>query len=120
MSSTLSLSEFRQQNMTQLVLGSKAIEDMQVRSERILDILCDGRTVLDSFETSEKTLDDYDVVDKYRNDTVIPAYESQHGNKTKRFEVHLHRGRKVDESYNITRIDIVRDGTVEAQRFVVA
>ena len=121
MSQSLSLSELRQEGMYKLTLGARQIEDIQVRSERVISILTEGVEVLDHFDEDAKGLSDYGVTNDYCTEATIPAYDtSGHSPSAARFELYIEHGHRDDESGPVSRVEIRRDGDTEVQLFVAA
>lgn len=118
MTKKLSLNDLRQANMTQIMLGSKTVEDKFVSQKKVEEALIHSKEILDSYDSDSGSLDDYDVVNEFDRRSYIEVYEVGEHNTEKRFQLELEEGRVEDESYRVARIDFVVDGNVVKRLFV--
>lgn len=118
MTKKLSLNDLRQANMTQVMLGSKTVEDKFVSQEKVEEALIYDKEVLNSYDSDSGSLDDYDVVNEFDRRSCIEVYEVGEHKTEKRFQLELEDGRVDEESYRVARIDFVVDGDVVKRLFV--
>ena len=118
MTNQLSVSEFRQLNMTQIMLGPKEIRDSFVSKDTVRDALTHNRTVLDSYNSDTSSLNQYNVVDEFNRYACIEVYTEGEHQTQKLFQLELNRGRVDGESYNVAMIDFVVNGEVDERLFI--
>lgn len=118
MTKQVSLNDLRRMNMTQIMLGSKEVQDKFVSREKVRDALTHNKEILDSHESATGSLDDYNVVDEFDRYSCIEVYKVDEHRTEKRFQMELKDGRVDGESYRIAMIDFVIDGSVVERLFV--
>jgi hypothetical protein len=118
MTKKLSLNDLRQMNMTQIMLGSKVVEDKFVSKEKVEAALTDGKKVLDSYDSDSGSLDNYGTVNDFDRHSCIEVYRIEKHRTEKLFQLELEDARVDGESYRVARIDFIANGDVVKRLFV--
>jgi hypothetical protein len=118
MTKNLSLNDLRQMNMTQIMLGSKVVEDKFVTEENVEEALTDGKKILDSYNSDSSSLDDYGTVNEFNRHSCIEVYRVEEHRTEKLFQLELEDARVDGESYRVARIDFIANGDVVKRLFV--
>lgn len=118
MTSEISLHDLRTLGKTRLGLSDKELSGKFTTREKVREALLDGFEILDSYDSPNGLLADYDVVDEYRNKATVEVYKEGEHTTEKTFVMEIETGRVDDESYRVMRVDFIDSGEIVEQLFI--